>query len=68
MEFLQAKQYVREALGIGNSVADELLTLSGCDPEMVIACSRTSNGLDQCKAKIINERIGKIEAELDKWR
>ena len=68
MEFLQAKQCVRETLGIGNSVADELLTLSGCDPEMVIRCSQASNGLDQCKAKIINERITKIEVALDEWR
>ena len=61
MEFLEAKACVRSKLGIGNSVADELLTLAGGDPYLVIDCSRASHGLDQCKAKIIDQRFKAIE-------
>ena len=66
MEFIEAKAYVRQELGIGNSVADELLILSGGDPHIVIECSRESHGLDQCKAKVIDRRIRAIEDKFDK--
>lgn len=46
---------------IGFVVAKELLTLAGDDCELVIDCSIHSDGLDQCKAKIINERFQLIE-------
>ena len=56
---------VRESLGVGYTVADELLVLAGDDKEMTCECSLASPGLDQCKAAIINTRFSRIEKRLD---
>lgn len=50
---------VAEELGITNHLAKELLILGGGDEGMVIECSRMSDGLDHCKANIINARLNK---------
>lgn len=52
---------VSDELGITRQLAKELLILAGGDEEMVIRCSRMSNGLDHCKANIIDSRIRKEE-------
>lgn len=52
---------VKEILGVGNSVAKELLTLSGDDPDLVCDMSLISPGLDQSKANIINARFRRLE-------
>lgn len=46
---------------IGTVVAQELLVLAGGDDELVIYASTHSNGLDQCKALIIDERFRALE-------
>lgn len=56
---------LRKRLGIGVSVAHELLVLSGGDVDLAEKCSRESPGLDQCKAAIINERFRRLEDECD---
>lgn len=56
---------LRKRLGIGASVAHELLVLSGGDVDLAEKCSRESPGLDQCKAAIINERFRRLEDECD---
>lgn len=56
---------LRKRLGIGMSVAHELLVLSGGDVDLAEKCSRESPGLDQCKAAIINERFRRLEDECD---
>lgn len=56
---------LRKRLGIGLSVAYELLVLSGGDVDLAEKCSRESPGLDQCKAAIINERFRRLEDECD---
>lgn len=50
-----------QRLGVGNGVASELLVLSGGDIDMAEECSKSSKGLDQCKAAIINRRFRKLE-------
>lgn len=55
---------VRNELGIGNSVASELMRLAGGDKDLVIKSSLESDGLDQCKAKIIDGRFDKLEEQL----
>lgn len=52
---------VSEELGITYHLAKELLILGGGDEDMVIECSRMSDGLDHCKANIINARMSKSE-------
>lgn len=54
---------LRDRIGVGNSVASELLTLSGGDVDMAERASREAEGLDQCKARIIDERFRRIEDE-----
>ena len=56
---------LRKRLGIGMSVAHELLVLSGGNVDLAEKCSRESPGLDQCKAAIINERFRRLEDECD---
>jgi hypothetical protein len=56
---------VRAELGVGYTVADELLVLAGDDKEMTCECSLASPGLDQCKAAIINQRFSRIEKRLE---
>lgn len=56
---------LRKRLGVGMSVAHELLVLSGGDVDLAEKCSRKSPGLDQCKAAIINERFRRLEDECD---
>lgn len=52
---------VSETLGITHQLAKELLILAGGDVELVCECSAKSNGLDHCKANIINQRLEKSE-------
>lgn len=56
---------VRDTLNVSPSVATELLVLAGWDVEMVINCSKNSNGLNECKSKIIDARFTKIERKKD---
>ena len=46
-----------EEIGCGAGVAADLLILAGGNPYLVIAASKESNSLNQCKARIIDERI-----------
>ena len=55
---------VKDACHVGDQVAGILLTLAGGDPDLVIACSRKANGLDQCKAFIIDARLADLEFEV----
>ena len=52
---------LRNRIQVGNSVAEELLVLSGGDVDMAEECSRSSAGLDQCKAAIIDSRFRRLE-------
>lgn len=56
---------LRDRIGVGMSVAHELLVLSGGDVDLAEKCSRESSGLDQCKACIIDARFRRIEDECD---
>ena len=56
-------QELRERIGVGNSVAHELLVLAGEDVDLAEECSKASDGLDQCKAAIIDTRFKRIEGE-----
>lgn len=55
---------LKDQIGVGTSVADELLILSGGDVEMAARASRESPGLDQCKARILDQRFRNIESRL----
>ena len=59
---------LRERIGVGLSVAHELLVLSGGDVDLAEECSRDSNGLDQCKAAIIDARFRRLEDKRDASR
>lgn len=52
---------LRQRIGVGQSVAEELLTLAGGDVNLAEYASKCSAGLDQCKALIINLRFQRIE-------
>lgn len=52
---------LRDRIGVGNCVANELLVLSGGDVDLAEEASRASDGLDQCKARIIDERFRRLE-------
>lgn len=52
-------------LDVSYSVADELLRLSGGDMSLAISTSRESQGLNQCKANIIDRRFKRLEKKLD---
>lgn len=52
---------VSNELGITRQLAKELLKLAGGDEELVIKCSRSSNGLNHCKASIIDRRMSRLE-------
>ena len=56
---------LRDRIGVGAGVAEELLVLSGGDVDMAEDASKKSRGLDQCKASIINSRFENIERRLD---
>ena len=56
---------LRNRISVSQSVASELLVLSGGDVDLAEKCSRKSNGLDQCKAAIIDARFRKLEDECD---
>ena len=62
----EAVEYVRNSIynasgrKIGNGVIKELLTLAGGDCEIVINSSIKAEGLDQCRARIINERFNQL--------
>lgn len=64
-------KHVRDAIykqsnrKIGTGVAKELLMLAGGNAEIVINASINSEGLDQCKASIINERFALLEDFID---
>lgn len=55
---------LRDRIGVGNSVATELLILGGEDIELVVEASIQSDGLDHCKARVIDERLRRIENDL----
>lgn len=55
-----------EDLSVGVSVAAELRTLAGGDSEAATAASKASVGLNQCKARIIDDRFRKLEEERGK--
>ena len=52
---------LKDRIGVSESVADELLILSNDDVDMAERASRASKGLNQCKARIINERLSILE-------
>lgn len=54
--------YVSATLGITRQLAKELCILAGGDVDLVVECSRESNGLDHCKANIIDRRIDKCNS------
>lgn len=60
-------KHVRDAIQslsgrkIGVTVAKELLVLAGGDDELVVYASTHSEGLDQCKALILDERLRALE-------
>ena len=56
---------LRELIGVGHCVAEELLVLSGGDVDMAAECSRAARGLDQCKAAIINARFTRLEEDVN---
>ena len=60
----RAVKELRDRIEIGNSVANELLVLSGGNVDLAEKCSKESKGLDQCKAAIINERFKNIERRI----
>ena len=60
----QAVQELKQRLNISESVASELLILAGDDVDLAEDCSRKSTGLNECKARIINERFRQLEDEL----
>ena len=60
MQTLKVKQ-LRDRIGVGAGVANELLILSGGDVDMAVDASLASEGLDQCKARIIDSRFSRLE-------
>lgn len=52
-------------LSIGQHLAKELLILAGGDEDLVIESSLASDGLDQCKARIVDGRMSKNEQKTD---
>ena len=56
---------VKEELDVSTNVAKELLELAGGDKELVYWASRNSDRLSECKAKLINERINRVERCID---
>ena len=52
-------------LDVSNSVAEELALLSGYDAELAEQCSENSDGLRQCRYRIINERFNRLEKGMD---
>lgn len=54
---------LRNRIGVGNCVANELLVLSGGDVDLAERASKASSGLDQCKAAIIDERFRRLEEQ-----
>ena len=60
METRKEKE-LRDRIGVGHAVANELLILSGDDIDLAEYASKISPGLDQCKANIINLRFRRLE-------
>lgn len=60
----KAVNELQHRIKVGKSVAEELLVLSGGDVELAAIASKESQGLDQCKAHIIDRRFKAIEEEL----
>lgn len=61
MKHDQLVQELSDELGITAPVANELLLLAGDNCELVKDCSYASSSVRECKARIVNERFGKIE-------
>ncbi len=59
----RAVKELRDRIGVGTSVASELLVLSGGDVDLAVEESRKADGLDQCKAGIIDARFRRLEDE-----
>ena len=64
MSFADKVDELRDRIGVGYSVAHELLVLAGGDVDLAEECSISSRGLDQCKAAIIDSRLKKLERKL----
>lgn len=65
VKYVRDAIHVRSGRKIGTVVAKELLTLAGGDAELAVDASISSEGLDQCKARIIDERFRLLEEYLD---
>ena len=50
-----------EMLGCSRKVAAELLLWAGDNIDLVITCSEQSSSLKECKARILNARLEKLE-------
>ena len=47
--------------GVGTGVCRELLILADGDAKLVIKCSLVSRGINECKARIVDERFKSIQ-------
>lgn len=52
---------VASAIDVSSGLARELLILAGGDADLVIRSSNLSDGLDKCKARIIDARLTALE-------
>lgn len=59
---------IRKELEVSYSVALELCLLGGEDVDLIVECSDASRGLDECKARIVNERFNKLATKLSKQK
>lgn len=55
-------KHIRDQVGCGRSVSEELLVLSGHNPKLIVDCARASKNLNECKAHILNNRFLNMEA------
>lgn len=56
---------LQSRLGVSESVAHELLLLSGDDVDLAEQASKASKGLNQAKCLIINQRFRMLEEDVD---
>lgn len=57
---------LKNMLHVSESVARELYLLAGKQPDIVLNASKKSNGLTECKARILNERMLQSETRIDR--
>ena len=53
---------VADELGVSQGVANELVLLGGKDYDLIVQSSRLSQGLEECKSRIIDRRFSRLEA------